>query len=182
MFPTAYLPPSVLDVLAGKMPKAIEEDSFVLPLAVEILGTPVPVSPPPSKKPAPRLTVVEHVTYERPGHAPVTVSVGHETALVSGEQAYRRELVLDGAEWKPLDTGWLGNGVTVVVVENTGKGEGAPFVFVGFGTGRPGPDTVRGLVIPPGKSHTLRPEFASRVWLATVADQKAPVTITAVPS
>ena len=147
------------------------------------------VPPPAPKKPAPRLTVVERITYERPDKDAVSVNAGFALVIVGDEQLYQRELRV-GPNWTPLDTGWLGNSVSRVVLQNNAnpKDDKAGTVRIGFGTGRPGPETVWGIDVPPGQSVTFQPAFCSRVFLSLApfddvdGTTPVPVTITAVPS
>lgn len=53
-----------------------------------------------------RVTVVETVHHQLPDAEPATVETRFQRWLESDEQLYRRTLRV-GAEWTPIDTGWV---------------------------------------------------------------------------
>lgn len=170
----AFLPTTPYDALyQATMP---DPDTTPDPAAAD------PVPAPAAPAVPPRVTVNEAVVYERAGHPPAHTKAGFAVTLVSGEQLYQREQVVTDRGWTPLDTGWLGGGVSRVVVENAGDVKTGALIYVGFGTGRAGPDTIHGITVPPGQAVTFAPYSAGRTWLCAEHGKSAPVVVTAVPS
>lgn len=139
----------------------------------------------------PRLTVVDHVYYQPGGDGDAQdVSTSFDRVLASGEQIYRREKTVKESE--VLDVGWAGaltspqgSNVALVVIQNLEK-KGGAWLRVSFGTGK-APDTVLGILIPPGESARFTPFSSSRVWLAphchpVDGSPTVKVSITAVPN
>lgn len=64
-----------------------------------------------------RLTVVESVYHQPFGEDPVEIPSRFSRNLKTREQLYCRRLVAT-EKWEPLDCGWLGNAVGMLVVSN----------------------------------------------------------------
>lgn len=75
------------------------------------------VTPPSDFKNRPRTTVIETLVYHRPGENPTTVSNRFASHGESIEQEYKRQVKV-GPDWSLLDTGWLKENVSMLVVVN----------------------------------------------------------------
>ncbi len=64
-----------------------------------------------------RLTVVEMVHHQTQDEDPFTVETRFERKLETQEQPYSRTTTV-GEKWTPLDCGWLGDNVGMLVITN----------------------------------------------------------------
>lgn len=133
-----------------------------LPVMPAQVPTSVPVQP--------RLTVVETVHYQSGETADGSGGSAHgfDRELKTGEQLYVRDTHVSGGDHLvPLDTGWLKENVSHVVVRNLEKkGAGsAADLQVWFGNGRPS-ESVLAVVVPPGETARFTPFRSTRVWLS----------------
>jgi hypothetical protein len=96
------------------------------PVALSTSSFPDPEHNPPSSfqrsLPKARITIVEHVYYQTPNHEAMSCGSKFGRFLkTEDEQPYIRHLTLT-QEWEKIDTGWLGNKVGLLLVENKDKG------------------------------------------------------------
>lgn len=65
----------------------------------------------------PRTTIVETLVYHRPGEEPTNVTNRFAFYGESLEQEYKRQIRV-GEVWVPIDTGWLNNRVSTLILVN----------------------------------------------------------------
>lgn len=74
-------------------------------------------SPEVPRHPRPRLTVVEVVYHAIPGEDTTSLECRFGRFLGTAEQRYQRRLAV-GADWQPLDCGWLDAGAGMLSLKN----------------------------------------------------------------
>lgn len=104
----------------------------------------------------PRLTVVESVYFESPGHQPILVPTQTARTLASDEQPYQRQLLI-GETWTRLDTGWIQEASLLVLTNDEGRPERGPSVDAGALAGRVVELVCRNTIIGDGES--IEPEW-----------------------
>lgn len=93
----------ILQSKAGKMPQAIL--------------LPVPGKPRPRRA---KITVVEQVVYTSLGSPTAPVSAAYSREVESEEEVWKRRMTV-GTEWVRLETGWLEEGCSLLVLSNSGE-------------------------------------------------------------
>lgn len=134
---------------------------------------PIPAMKPAQARPS-RLTVVETVYHHQRGGQPAAVEARYTRRLASDEQPYRRTMTL-GAEWQPVDLGWLQGQPVGLLILQSGEKPGGPLVEVGVAV----LDAVQpAFVIRPGESFRGEPLPDAEICVrASAAGARLAVTV-----
>lgn len=162
---------------------------------------------PQPRRPASRLVVVDQVYHQPAQGRPQVVRLPFARDLEGHEDAYTRNFAA-GADWRPLDTGWVGDAVGLLLVRNReGDAELGPYadrdrealparVLELALRQRPDPEgqfrtmhspsqapptLLRCARVRPGESCRLEPVTDDAEWLVRGTAERVRATVTAIP-